>query len=107
MNPLRIALNWIIFLALIAGLYFAWPYIPRIHTPVISVPLTLLFALSCAFTVVEVLKIGSVKPFNCIKCLTGWFALIIALCFHNQWWYFMLPCGLFVGGLFEAVKMKL
>ena len=64
------------------------------------------FALALAFMWVEVLKWGIVKPFNCIKCLTGWFALILAFAFHTEFWYMYLPAGLFVGALFEGIHMR-
>ena len=66
----------------------------------------LLYALSLAFCQVEVIRFGSVKPFNCIKCMTGWFALVLG-CIEQGWhgvWY--LPLGVFVGAIFEALKMR-
>jgi len=107
MKTIKHILSWLLFLAAIAAIYFLWPYIPKLHTPSLSVPLILLFSLSVAFMNIEVLHLGSVKPFNCIKCLTGWISLIIALCFHCEVWYFMLPAGVFVGAMFELIKGRL
>lgn len=64
------------------------------------------FALSLAFAWVEVLKWGSVKPFNCLKCMCGWFAMILAFMFHVEFWYMYLPAGLFAGAMFEGVRMR-
>lgn len=66
----------------------------------------LIFALACAFVWVELLKWGSVKPFNCVKCLTGWFSLILAAIFHVPHFYLYLPLGLFVGAIFSAIQMR-
>lgn len=68
--------------------------------------LVLFFSLSAAFTWVEILRWGYKKPFNCVKCLAGWFALTMAYIYHTPHWYFYLPAGLFVGALFSAIKMK-
>lgn len=68
-----------------------------------------ILALSMAFFFVEILspllKLNF-KPFNCIKCMTGWYALFIG-------WYFLggegtlyLFIGLFAGAIFEAIKMR-
>lgn len=66
----------------------------------------LLLALSCAFVWVTVLRLGSRKPFTCVKCLTGWFALLFACCDYGIGGILYLPLGVFVGALFEAVKMR-
>lgn len=66
----------------------------------------IVFALACAFVWVEVLHWGSVKPFNCIKCLTGWFALILAFVFHTPHFYLYLPLGVFAGAIYSAIQMR-
>jgi hypothetical protein len=66
----------------------------------------LLLALSLAFCQVEVIQFGSVKPFNCIKCMTGYYALALG-CIEQGWhglWY--LPLGVFIGAIFQAIKMR-
>jgi hypothetical protein len=78
-----------------------------IHIEPLSGPAVLFFSLACAFTWVEVLKWGVTKPFTCIKCMSGWIALLFALVFHVDHWYLYLPAGLFVGAVFEAIKMRL
>jgi hypothetical protein len=87
--------------ALIYG-FFHW----NIHIESLSGPAVLFFSLACAFTWVEVLKWGVTKPFTCIKCMSGWIALLFALIFHVDHWYLYLPAGLFIGALFEAIKMR-
>lgn len=103
---MKIILNWLLFAVVIAAIYFGWKYI-HITLPVMPWYLVLLFSLSLAFTWVEVLKWGSVKPFNCLKCLTGWFAIALAFLFHTEFWYFYLFSGLFLGSIFSLVKGRL
>jgi hypothetical protein len=66
----------------------------------------IIFGFACAFTWVEVLHLGSRKPFNCVKCLSGWFTLIIAGVWHVEYWPFYLPVGVAVGAIYSALKMR-
>ena len=66
----------------------------------------LIIALSLAFCQVEVLHFGSVKPLNCIKCMTGWYALTIGSWYLGWHAVVYLPLGVFVGAMFEAIKMR-
>jgi hypothetical protein len=66
----------------------------------------IIFSLACAFVWVEVLKWGSVRPFNCVKCLTGWFSLILAAHFHVPHFYLYLPLGVFIGAVYSAIQMR-
>jgi len=108
---MKIFLNWLVFLLIIVGtIALVWhrhrigEHLPNM--PTMTGLQVILFAISLAFVWVEVLKWGSVKPFNCIKCLTGWFALILAFTFHVEFWPFYLPAGLFIGAMFEAIHMR-
>lgn len=106
MKIIKIILNWVIVILVLGGIWYllngwSFPTLPRM-----SGYLVLFFALSIAFAWVEVWKWGSVKPFNCVKCLTGWFALLLAITFHTPFWYLYLPAGLFVGSMFSAIKMR-
>lgn len=67
-------------------------------------------ALSIAWFIVYAIpriKLTNRKPFNCLMCMTGWTSLGISLLNGYEWSsvYFMF-IGVFVGGLFEAVKMR-
>lgn len=64
------------------------------------------FGFAVAFMWVEVLKLGSKKPFNCLKCMCAWFTMFIALFFHVQFWYMYLPVGVAVGAVFSAIKLR-
>lgn len=66
----------------------------------------IILALSLAFCQVEVIHFGSVKPFNCIKCMTGYYALAIG-CWCAGWHGVVyLPVGVFAGAMFEGIKMR-
>lgn len=94
-------------IGIIAAIWFRhwlFKFIPAF--PTLTGCQVIFFALASAFTWVEVLKWGSVRPFNCVKCLTGWFALILAFIFHVECWYMYLPVGLFVGAMFEGIRMR-
>lgn len=66
----------------------------------------LLLALALAFCQIEVIHFGSIKPFNCLKCMTGWYALAIG-CWSIGWHGIVyLPLGVFVGAIFSAIQMR-
>jgi hypothetical protein len=46
------------------------------------------------------------KPFNCVKCMSGWLALIGGVIFFGWYGLLFLPAGVFVGAMFEAIKMR-
>lgn len=105
MKILITVVQWVMIVAIGAALWYGWscrfptfPTMPGYHV--------LFFALAIAFTWVEVLKWGVTKPFNCVKCMTGWVALILAAVFHTPFWYLYLPAGLFVGAIYSAIKMR-
>jgi len=104
---MKTVLNWLIFLIVCVGLYFAFTYF-NWHRPAwhLSGGFVILVALSAAFTWVEKLKWGNTKPLNCTSCLTGWFSLTLAWLGHTEYWYFYLFIGLFVGAMWEGVKMR-
>lgn len=104
-------IQYLIIIAIIAVIYFAckyWHLTGYLHTDkTLNGFQVVFFSLSIAFVWVEVLKIFSfTKPFNCIKCMTGWISLIMALIFHTPLPFFYLFVGLFIGALFDAVKQR-
>lgn len=108
---MRAIINWLIFLLLLTVLWFGVPYAWKwgralLIFPKLSGAEVLFFSLCLAFFWVEVKKWGIIKPFNCLKCMTGWFALILALIFHIDAWYLYPFAGVFIGAIFSAVKMK-
>jgi hypothetical protein len=74
--------------------------------PALTPGAILFFSLSFAFTWVRILKWGVTKPFSCVKCMTGWSALLFAWLFHADVPVMYLFTGLFVGAMFEAVSMR-
>ncbi len=66
----------------------------------------IIVALSTAFCWVEFINPFKFKPFNCIKCCTGWIALVFGIYCYSYPGIFMLPIGVFVGAMFEGIKMR-
>ena len=46
------------------------------------------------------------KPFNCVKCLTGWISLIIGVYYFGWLGLVYLPLGVFTGAIFSAIQMR-
>jgi hypothetical protein len=106
MKALKIISQWM-FLIVLGCLIWAWCTNEKDwHLPVMPGSLVLFFALSLAFLWVEIMKWGVTKPFNCVKCMSGWIALILAVLFHTSFWYLYLPAGLFVGAMYSAIVMR-
>lgn len=112
---MKIIINWLLFLGFIGAIVtlfvMQWErpllsdYLAAL--PTMTGPQAIIFALSFAFMWVEVLKWGKlVKPFNCLKCMTAWAAVILAFMFHVEFWPLYLPVGVFVGAMFEGIKMR-
>lgn len=110
---MKVIINWLLFLSFLAAIVVVW------HHRAMGIPLpsftergtmtglqVIIFALACAFVWVEILKWGVVKPFNCLKCMTGWIAVLFAFSHHVEFWPLYLPVGLFVGALFSAIKLR-
>lgn len=111
---MKVFFNWLVFILIVAGIIAAVSYRHWIgqHLPLLPEMgrmtglQVLFFALALAFLWVDVLRWGSVKPFNCLKCMCGWIAVILAFTFHVQFWYFYLSAGLLVGATFEGLRMR-
>lgn len=111
MNPIPDSLlpKWMLtaawMLSLIAGGALIW-WLATIPRVALHPALIITFALSGAFTWVEVLKWGVVKPFTCVKCMSGWFAVILAWWSGADYWLLYALVGLFVGAMYSAIKMR-
>lgn len=108
---MKVLLNWLLFLGFIATVALLFMHRQWIIEKLPSVPQmsglqVLVFSLACAFVWVEILKWGVTKPFNCIPCMTGWVAVIMAFTFHVDFWYLYLPLGLYIGSMFSAITMR-
>lgn len=73
----------------------------------------LFFALALAFCWVNFLKPIEHKPFNCIKCMTGWFSFLLYAFLHlgadalaALTSVLYLAAGVFIGAIFEAISMR-
>lgn len=106
MKLLLSILQWLFVTILIVGCWWLFRTVTIPAPAPLTGGSTVLFGLALAFVWVEVLKWGSVKPFNCVKCLTGWFAFILAFIFHVPHFYLYLPLGVFVGAIFSAIQMR-
>ena len=100
MKILSTVIQWLIIAAIVAVIFvFAKG---RLHfNGTLTGAQVILFALSIAFALVEVVKL-----FPCMKCVTGWTALILALAFHTPFAWAYLFVGLFAGALFSSIKMR-
>lgn len=113
MKVLKIIGNWLIFLLIIGC--FVELFKIQWRRPLLSDHLramptmtglqVVIFSMAISFAWTE-LKLARHKPLNCLKCMTGWVALMLAFTFHVQFWYMYLPVGVFVGAVFEGIKMR-
>src|SRR5688500_10232529 len=109
---MKMVFNWAVFVLIGLGIFNAIRFRHYIgqHLPergTMTGLQVIIFALSFAFMWVEVLKWWKhIKPFNCLKCMTAWAAVILAFMFHVEFWYMYLPAGLFVGAMFEGIRMR-
>lgn len=115
MKIITIIGSWLLFIAIIAGIFFTIEYL---NTKVVYLPelhyggqmpgyLVIVFAFSLAFVWVEVLRWWKrIKPFNCLTCMCGWLSLLIAFVFHTPYWFFYLAVGATVGAIFSAFKNR-
>jgi len=64
------------------------------------------YALCLGFCWVEVLKLGVVKPFTCVRCMAGWFALGLGV--WQQGWHgiILCPVAVFIGAIYSAIQMR-
>ena len=73
----------------------------------------ILIGMALAHFWVDKLKWGSVKPFTCTSCMTGWFSMIVYLIvtpfsFHTflVGMFFYAPIGNFVGSIYSQIQMR-
>lgn len=102
---MKIIINWLVFIAIVAGIFCLFKYatLPVIHPTHAEV---IILGFSCAFVWVYVLKWGSVKPFNCVTCMTGWCSLIIGCWSIGLWGIVYMPVGMTVAALYSEVRMR-
>lgn len=67
----------------------------------------LLFALSLAFVCVYTFTwMPKFKPFNCLKCMTGWITLIISLLYGHPNAILLMAVGIFIGAIFDSIQSR-
>ena len=99
-------LQWLIIVAIAVGVWYLLSKGYSIWRPHVSLIKVLLFSLSCAFAQIDVFKFGSVKPLNCLKCMTGWYSLIFGVWVFGWIGISCLPVGLLIGAIFDSLKMR-
>lgn len=99
-------IQWVIIILIIPFFIF----FPQIKAAIRDIHLSwiqiIVLSLSISFTWVKVLKWGKRKPFNCMKCMTGWTALIIGFMSFGWPGLFFIFIGIFVGSIFEAITLR-
>lgn len=72
----------------------------------------LFYAMAGGFSFTKLLWVNAVKswqrkPFNCMKCMSGWFALSLALISGYGWQSGLLfIAGVFIGAIAEGIIMR-
>lgn len=68
----------------------------------------LAFSLAMAYSFTSIFRgrLFQRKPFNCVKCLTGWAALITGLLLQGWPGLIYLPFGFITGALWEKICMR-
>lgn len=105
MKVLSTIIQWIILIAIIIALWYLFRYKPIHITGDMTGFQCVLFSVSFSFLFTELFKL-TFKPLNCLKCMTGWVALILAFIFNVPFWPFYLFVGAFTGAIIELVIMR-
>lgn len=99
--------QWLFILGLIVGIYFLGKVI-SIKLPSINLQpyQIVILAFSFAFTWVYIFKWGSVKPFSCCTCLSGWFALLIGYWSEGWWGVIYMPIAMTFAAIYSEIRMR-
>lgn len=100
-------IQWLIIFGVIAGVYFLGRSvsikIPELNLYAYQV---VILSFCFAFTWVYIFKWGSVKPFTCVTCMSGWFALIIGYWCFGWWGIALMPVAMTVAALYSEIRMR-
>lgn len=66
----------------------------------------ILLSFAAAFVWVNILKIGKKKPFNCLTCMSGWFALIFGVWCSGWTGILYMPVAMTVAAIYEEIRMR-
>lgn len=70
-------------------------------------PMVLLTALGISLVWISDIRLfRHTKPFNCMKCLTGWTALTLAFCFNVPFYGAYLFLGALAGAMFDKINNR-
>jgi hypothetical protein len=106
-NVVSTVLQWLLIFGIIAGAYFGIKYL-SIELPSLNLlPYQVVLLSFCfAFTWVYIFKWGSVKPFNCVTCMSGWFALIIGYWCFGWMGIALMPVAMTTAAIYSEVRMR-
>ena len=100
MKILSTVIQWVLVVAIVCAIFF-FAKGRILFNGTLTGGEVILFALAIAFTLVEVVKL-----FPCMKCVTGWTALLLAIAFHTPFAWVYLFVGLMAGAVFSSIKMR-
>ena len=99
--------QWLFIFGIIAGVYFLFRLLsfklPQLNLRSYEI---ICLAFSMSFTWVYIFKWGSIKPFNCVTCMAGWFSLIIGYLSVGWWGLAYMPIGMTVAALYSEIRMR-
>lgn len=100
-------MQWLSILLILSVIYFLGKY-ASIKVPALNLyPYQIIIlSFSFAFTWVYIFKWGSVKPFTCVTCMTGWFSLIIGYWCAGWWGFAYMPLGMTFAALYSEIRMR-
>lgn len=100
-------IQWLFIFGIITGVYFlgraASIKLPALNLEPYQI---IVLSFSFAFTWVYVFKWGSVRPFNCVTCLSGWFAFIIGYWCYGWWGIGLMPVAMTVAAVYGEIRMR-
>lgn len=100
-------MQWLMIFGVIVGVYFLGKS-ASIKLPTLSLHpyQVVILSFSFAFTWVYIFRWGSVKPFSCVTCMSGWFALIIGYWCYSWWGIGLMPVAMTVAALYSEIRMR-
>jgi len=99
--------QWLFIFGLIVGVYFLGK-LASIKLPTLNLApyQVIILSFSFAFTWVYIFRWGSVKPFNCVTCMSGWFSLISGYWCYGWWGIALMPVAMTFAALYSEIRMR-
>lgn len=99
--------EWFIILSVLVGVYFLGRLLNIKLPPIELAPHQIVILAFCsAFVWVYVFKWGSILPFTCVVCMSGWFALILG--YWSMGWFGVacMPISMTTAALYSEIRMR-